>query len=385
MYILLAWIIHGFSFLIPKNKKLWVVMGWRKNKQGELFGDNAKYFYLHVSQNVKDVKIIWIGQDNRICEALNKRSYLAYNIHSLKGIWSSLRAGYTIIDANLRLKNWQYCGGSRIVQLWHGKSLKKTGYESPYAMGRYNRFTSPHLYNKYFLFTTASKFLGDFHVLGFRLNPDDVVITGLPRYDIFFKAIKDSDIDLDSELENKLRRLKNSGYKKIVFYAPTFRPDGSDPLKGADLYLLNNTLTKKNYYCIISLHPKFTLKDWHPRELFSNIYFANVGADIYPLMRNFDLLITDYSSLALDFLLINVPHILYIYDLESFKKGMGIHQEIAEVMPGPKVEKFTDLLELIESNGCEWNKNYDKAKDLFFAYQDGNSSRRIADILNDSQ
>src|SRR3989339_266603 len=378
---ILAWLVYGLSFVFPREKKLWVVMGWRMSKHRELFGDNAKYFFLYVANNLpKDIKVVWIGRDNDICQILRQRGYQAYNLFSLAGVWTSLRAGYTIVDANIRLENWQYSGGSRLIQLWHGKSLKKMGHNSPYAMGRYKKFSSPNLFRKFYLLTAASKFLGDFNVSGFRINPDDLVVTGLPRYDVLFESVKDSDIDIDLGLKDKLERLKKE-YKKIVFYAPTFRPDGSNPLVGVDLNSLNSVLAEANYYCLISLHPKFANKDWQPKEKFSHLDFVETGFDLYPLMNKFDLLITDYSSLALDFLLVKVPAILYIYDLESFEKGMGIHQEIADALPGPRVENFDRLLEVLKGDTYNWSEQHDQARNTFFTYQDNKSAQRITNIL----
>lgn len=381
IYAIFSWIIYAISFFFPRDKKLWIVMGWRRKKERELFGDNAKYFFLYASNNLdKDIKVVWIGRDERICQILRKRGYIAHSINSIKGIMYSLKAGYTIVDANLRLENWKYSGGSRLVQLWHGKSLKKMGHDSPYAMGKYKRFSSPNLFRKFYLLAAASKFLGKFNVSGFRMKEEDLVVSGLPRYDVMFDDIKDSDIDVDYRLKYKIDYLKTK-YKKIVFYGPTFRPDGSNPLEEADLRILNQTLFDKDYYCFISLHPKFATKDWQPKEKFTNISFIDVLYDIYPIMNKFDLLITDYSSLALDFLLVNVPSILYIYDLDSFKKGMGIHQEIAEAMPGPRVESFDKLLEVLGGDSYIWNDKHREARDKFFTFQDGNSSKRIFDLL----
>lgn len=378
---LLIWFVYGLSFLVPKNKKIWVVMGWRRDKNGEVLGDNAKYFFLYASQNLKNIKVIWIAQDDRVCSVLRDFGYNSFSIRSLKGVWTSLRAGYTIVDANLRLENWVYSGNSRIVQLWHGKSLKKMGQNSPYAMGKYSRFFHPYLFCRFYCLISASRFLGEFNVSGFRMSSEDLLPIGLPRYDVLFSEIKDSDIDIDQEFKKKLESLKLVGYNKIIFYAPTFRPDGSNPLAGADLGSLNQVLLEKNSYCLVSMHPKFATKDWQPKEKFSNLEFVNAGPDIYPLIRQFDLLISDYSSLILDFLLVNIPSILYIYDLESFNKGMGIHKEIAGAVPGPRVENFESLIETLKGDSYIWTNVHDRARDLFFTFQDANSAQRITNAI----
>ncbi len=329
---------------------------------------------------MKYIKSIWLGRDDKICQVLRQRGYQALNIHSLKGIVASLRAGYTIIDANMRLENWRYSGGSRVVQLWHGKSLKKMGFNSPYVFNR-NKMSLPNLFRKFYCLIAASQFLGDFLVSGFKLPKDDLIITGLPRYDVLFDKIKDSDIDVEKDLMEKLSRAKALGYEKIIFYAPTFRPDGSSPLEPVDFKALNEVLAKHNYYMIVSLHPKFSTKSWQPNDTFSHLDFVETGYDLYPILNQFDLLITDYSSLALDVLLVNVPSILFVYDLEKFKQEMGIHQEIWEQMPGPRVFTFPELLETLDKGLFEWTDKHTQARDIFFTFQDADASPRIAKAL----
>jgi len=383
--IVIAWVVYFLSYLILRDKKIWVVMGWRKDKNRELFGDNAKYFFLYATQNLKKqgIRVIWMGKDDLICRVLRDRGYEAYNIDTFKGAWFSLRAFYTIIDANFLLKNWQYSGGTRVIQLWHGKSVKKMGFNSPYGLGRYKKkLIAPNLFCKFYCLIAASKLLGNFLVSGFKIKEDDLVITGLPRYDALFNDIENADIDIDKVLSQKLSDCKSANYEKIVLYAPTFRPDGTNPISVVNFEDLNKVLARKNYYCLVSLHPKFATKSWQPQEKYSHIDFVASGFDLYPLLNQFDLLITDYSSLALDFLLVKVPAIMFVYDLEKYKKAMGIHEELWDLMPGPRVTSFAELLAIIDNNDSyQWSDKHTIARDTFFSFQDANSAQRVVKLL----
>ena len=114
----ISWVVYLVSFLAPRNKRLWVFVGWHKSRERETFADNSKYLFLHVANTRKDVRAIWMAEDDKMRDILRSKGYESYNIHSLAGAYHSLRAGYTIIDALMRLPNWRYSGRSKTIQLW---------------------------------------------------------------------------------------------------------------------------------------------------------------------------------------------------------------------------------------------------------------------------
>jgi CDP-glycerol glycerophosphotransferase len=138
-------IVRIFSYLFPRNKNTWVFIGWHKNTDGEIFADNSKYLFLYASQQ-KEVKAIWIGKDKKISRELQKNGFSSYYLKTFAGIYYSLIAKYTIIDGLMQPENWMLAGNSKIIQLWHGKGMKKTGYDTPYSLPKYNRFLFPHLF-----------------------------------------------------------------------------------------------------------------------------------------------------------------------------------------------------------------------------------------------
>ena len=282
----------------------------------------------------------------------------------------------------MRLQNWRYSGNSQVVQLWHGKGPKKIGYNSPYSLSGYNKFTTPNLFKKFDYFIAASDYTSDLVASSFRIRKEKILVSGLPKYDVLFNDIPGADIDINQDLKNKIEETKSLNFNKIIFYAPTFRPDGANPLLHLKLAELNNFLIKKNYFLIGSLHPKFSMQNWAPKDRFSNIYFTESGYDIYPLLKNFDLLITDYSSLAVDVLLIDKPTIFFVYDIEKYKKEMGLHEDFWNLLPGPRANTFEELLSALDLDADNRKEERNQARDILFAFKSGGASKRIIEKLN---
>ncbi len=66
-----------------------------------MFADNSKYFFLHVHEAHKNIRIVWLARDRALATILTEAGYEAYCIHSIKGVFYALKAQYTIIDAYL--------------------------------------------------------------------------------------------------------------------------------------------------------------------------------------------------------------------------------------------------------------------------------------------
>ncbi len=376
--LILSWMLFFFSYLIPRSSKIVVFNGWHSNFEREIFADNSKYFFLYLSHNRPDIKTVWIGMEKKLPLILQKQGYKSYSISSAKGIYYSLRAKYTITDAFMKLSHWRYSGGSKVIQLWHGKGMKKTGHDSPYSLQRYNKFLFPNLFQKYHGLISSSNYTAQLMSRIFQIPREKIVATGLPRNDIFFGPIPGSEIDENKSLQKAIQEAKQSCSKKIILYAPTFRPDGSFPVQQLNLDKLEEFLKNQNMHFIISLHPKFARKDI-PKSLVSyhHITFVDSGYDSYSLLPSIDILITDYSSLYIDFLLLDKPLIFFVYDLEKYKKEMGLYEDFEDLTPGPHPKSFEKLLEVLKEQTDTYKKERDRVKKVLFQYPSGNASERI--------
>ena len=109
---------------------------------------------------------------------------------------------------------------------------------------------------------------------------------------------------------------------KFILYAPTWRLNKKflpiQKLKGFSFYKFNNFLKSKNYYLLINTHLNDNIKFKNYSNI--NLIKKNSLFDIYSLLPEIDLLITDYSSIASDYLLLERKIIHLLPDHEEYTK-----------------------------------------------------------------
>ena len=107
----------------------------------------------------------------------------------------------------------------------------------------------------------------------------------------------------------------------------------------------------------------------------------DINQDIYSVINNFDLLITDYSSIYFDYLLSDNPIIFAPFDYDHFIGNQReFYYDYDEVTPGPKCKNWDEVLEWIvkfKDNSMLYSAERKNIKDKFHKYQDGNSCKRV--------
>lgn len=203
----------------------------------------------------------------------------------------------------------------------------------------------------------------------------EVFECGIPRNDIYFH-ISDS---LKSEILSKYH-LKAG--MKYVLYAPTFRDSGN-----LDVYNLNaeallqslRNKTGEEWCLIVRLHPN--IKD--KASLFNysqHIINGSKFPEAQELCVISDLLITDYSSIMLDFMLMKKPFLLYTPDVEKYKEERGLRPIFYSM---PHYPNNASLIHAVNEFDYEkylpWLDKFMK-KD-YVSFDDGNASKRIVDRI----
>ena len=379
--------VYWLSFLIPRDKKIWVF----GCSFGKRFAENPRYLYLYISQNTSEqIRPIWISKSKEIVEFLNKNNYEAYYILSWKGIWACLRSKVYVFDNYSKDINFWLSGGATKVNLWHGSGNKKTNYDNKFDKIRhpnnlYEVWTSfprrlsdekPHHYT-----LATSEAMSSIFVSAFKTDSKHIIIDGYPRNDILFDeciiknlvTIKENDL-LDIIYKKKREQIK------IIAYMPTFRDSEEELLQILQLDELNKFLGINRLFLIIKLHPKSKIKNKLVNLKYTNIILADAEIDVYSFLKEVDLLITDYSSVYTDYLLLDRPVIAFHYDWELYNQNTrDSYIEHDVYMPEVKVQNMYELegaiLELLNVDLCK--KDRISTRNRMFRYQDGNASKRI--------
>jgi cps6D len=160
--------------------------------------------------------------------------------------------------------------------------------------------------------------------------------------------------------------------KKVILYAPTYRERGPISLPFNPARLLSHL--NNEYVIITKLHYLNSLQ----RE-YKNVIDCTSTADLADLMKMADILISDYSSLVLDFAVLNKPIILFQYDSYDYMRQRGVYFDFEEYLPARQViDREIDLYRL------DWNSldsDNNKLVQTFYPLEDGHSTKRIADVL----
>jgi CDP-glycerol glycerophosphotransferase (TagB/SpsB family) len=106
---------------------------------------------------------------------------------------------------------------------------------------------------------------------------------------------------------------------------------------------------------------------------------------IYTALSAFDALITDISSVWIDYLLLNRPIVFAFPDIEDYRANRGIVLEPYSVwVPGPLVTTIDELLEQLDRIASGWDDYKDErllALRRHHSYSDASSAERVLDFL----
>lgn len=374
--------------LLPINKKLVVL------ESEEDLSDNAYALYDYMCKNgfLKKYRVVWLV-DN--VEAASKK--VAENTKCVKKFPNKLEimrsyylatCGWYIFDhcnvmAQLKKKSEQ-----KLIYLSHG-----WGYKAAKGIELKKNVTRPD-------YITATGELSAIGLADYWNEPiDKILITGYPRIDYLYEF----NDDVTKQINDKWGFNK---YKKVIFWMPTFRQSKSSWL--SENYISNQTglpifetlellqkfsdfLTTRGILLVFKLHhlqaelPVFNRK-------FSNIIIVRdtdlyiMGIQLYQVLRFADAIISDYSSITIDYMVMNRPLIYTLDDYASYDKSRGLYPPNAiDYMPGYHVYNVVELEDSIKEICCEEKDRFElerkKISKRYHEYFDGNSAKRILKYL----
>lgn len=334
----------------------------------------AIYSNLRKRPEFKDFKFVWVIQNGIKTPAsiLRKKNVIVVIRNSDAYLRYLASAKYLI--NNVSFPNYFLRKeGQKYLNTWHGTPMKylgkdiKDSYLSHANVAR-NLLQATHIIsqNRY----TNNILLERYDVLG--LSDAIIAETGYPRTDITLNATKE-------ELLAIKKRLNISSEDKVVLYAPTWRGvHGKASFDTTRLLDDLKAMSQSGYKIIFRGH--------HMMEsLIANTKIPAIVApgdiDTNLLISVADLLITDYSSIAFDYLALKRPILFYTYDIEDYKLERGLYIP-PENFPGRICHEQSELSEAIIlaiELGFD-QKNIEKF-DYFVPYEDGNSSSRVIDMF----
>lgn len=407
--------LYGLSFITPRDKHIWLF----GSTFGRRFTDNPRYLYMYVNhfskvrfgekagkkngkepstleEKLENIRPIWISHNKDVIRDLNEAGFEAYYYHSFKGLFYALRAGFYIFDNYSKDINFWQSGGATKVNLWHG-----TGNKPSNAQNKFD--TVRHPQNAWEKFKTFPRRISDEKPSHYIMEPDAGTAVsrifgvdvshiihggGFPRNDAMLSIANNTEkkdyfyayiTDLEKTLTDRLKELQKD--HKIIAYLPTFSKSEDMLFEVIDLEKMNAYFKEHHYVFVAKPHPKSKIKAEFEKLDCSNIVNVPSDVDVYAFIPYADMLVTDYSSIYTDYLLLDRPVVAFQFDRDIYEKnsrGFAVNQD--EYMPERVAKTGDELTEAItdvfaDDKSREIRK---KTRDKKFECNDDRSCERIA-------
>lgn len=367
-------LLSAFNKVVPKNPKKIVFysnMGFR---------DNAKAIYdALVSRDCSKYEIICAVNDYEDFATLPHPENVQF-VSPGAGVKHFFTAKYFFFSfGKYPIKPSK---NQVVINTTHGSPLKKIG-----------NYLDDKDYNFFTYVLAASDFFAPIIQKSFGCREEQVKVCGHPRNDALF--VKNDALG-QLGFEEK--------YHKVILWMPTFRQSdflGQDDIAAADgtglpilsnrndMERVNERLKEKNCLMIAKIHPAQDLslidtESCSNIKIVTNARMQATQCNLYELLSHADALITDYSSVYFDYLLLNRPIGFTVDDIEEYMNNRGfVVDDPYEIMPGAFIntpEEFLRFVDDLLDGRDEFKEKRTKVNDLVNQYHDGRDCERVLKI-----
>ncbi|MFM5867649.1 CDP-glycerol glycerophosphotransferase family protein [Aeromonas caviae] len=375
LWLVMQAVLSLFSVVLPLKKNRIIFNSTGNNN----YNFNSRFLFEYmVGRDKGEREVLFVINDKEKRGELIKSGVTGViNANSIAGIFLCLTAKVWVcstiespVFSLIRKKN-------RIVyHLGHGIPLKNIGLAENNIsflrrVNRYIRlrlFTHVTCYSELFMPVLSNAFKNKLAVY---------LELGQPRNDLLVKSVNPhSDI---------LPVPTGGGVNKIL-YSPTWRPYAETqffPFADMCVKTLHDFLEKTNSIIYLRPHPYYsaiideTLYA-SPRVIYLG---CDVVTDITPNLDCFNILVTDYSSIFLDFYAFDNKAVIFVpYDLDKYEGLVGFSVPYEMLTKGEHVYSLSGFLKSIEMAMDNSGDNYDNIRRLLNIKSDGNCLEHFLEI-----
>jgi len=363
----------------PKHANWWAfpVCAYTHN-----FSGNERAIFEQVKNDPSIRKVVLTRSKDIVVDGVNVD---VVPLESPEGQYLLMRSGVILIRHSVAL-NAVYpvsAGLHNIIQLWHGVPFKRIAYVSEDfkhalagAAREHAQYRAVIASSKVDSLAMAAAF--------FPLTSQQVWNTGLPRNDFILQDEQDLAPDLAAELA-KLRSLVAG--RRLVLFMPTFRnsqDQGHYRFDDHEVEWLSEWLETNN--CVLGLreHMADSAQVYGSQLAHLPMLDLSDAEFVHPemLYRIAEVLITDYSSAFVDYMLTGKAAVSFAFDLELYEVERGSFYELDQVFPGPIAKDFGELREALTGifDGANVS-DFSLQRSLLHDYVDANSSTRVVERI----
>jgi CDP-glycerol glycerophosphotransferase (TagB/SpsB family) len=389
------------AFFVPRVPWLWAF------GSGIGVGEGALEVARALRRDDPDARIVWLVSNDEEAELAVAEGFEAIPKHGRAGFWATLRAGQIIVTHGLGDVNRFGVFGGRVVNLIHGAPLKKLHLDSPVTTVVSGPAPVRALLRRMYaagtrqiaLYVAGSTTAAERLRSAYRVDPGRVRVLGDPRDDLVCEQAENPRVSFAAR--TRVRELlglpaepESAASEALVLYAPTWRDGDPDPAEptpeearailatletiGARLLIRSHPLGTGAYEALVKAANDYGSAD---RVKFLG---GDLVRDITPLLGAFDAIITDYSSIAVDFSLLGRPIVWFAPDLEQYARSRGLYEPLEVTAVGRVQPDWEQTLERLASvlrpgslqrRGAEADAQ--ALAERFHAHPEGGAARRV--------
>lgn len=373
---------------VPRRRNRWIFGSY-----SNAFNDNSKYLYIHVVENHPEIDAIWITGNPHVRDTIRAAGGKAFLRWSLEGFVACLTGRYWFFSAYVADINYYCSCNATLVNLWHGIPLKKIEFDiecGPLA-DRFQRSSFierraiwPSIFRRPdYVLSTSARVSQESFTSAFRIEPQQCLNVGYPRTDGFFKSSRERLNSITRWDPPATRALidKISRYSRCLIYMPTWRDANPNFIasSGWDFPTLNEALKQQNMLLMLKLHVATPQRVLQQAANLSNIHLMQSTEDAYSVLPLTSGLITDYSSILFDYLLLDKPIYYYPFDRKEYESdSRGLYHAYESCTAGRHIKS---PMELADPRLAEDTHSYAAARramrESFFDHSDALASERI--------
>lgn len=387
-------ILRPINYLIPVKKKHWVFGA----DYGNMYREGSKYLLEYMLKEHPDYNCTFITRNKEVIKELKAKGIPVEHNYSWKGIYKCTIADVVFTTQVIGDIYFTYKKRNRLyLYLLHGQPFKCAAHMLPQSY--FESIKNPNGLWLKSIFNKFKRWAGLYWGVGYKFRDVSflsatseftasllskehekcikIEILGMPRNDALFQKERMKSEHWISGIEGK----------RIITYMPTHRKYGKGEL--APIPFLNNPqaqiwMRENNIVLLIKQHPNMIKKT--PEIVKSDVIIdiSRERLDPQVVIYHSDVLITDYSSVWMDYLLLRRPLLFYFYD-DFETEDAGCYYNLRNEFPHNYCEKELDLFGKIQMATKNPEKLTPTFKEVskFHKYLDGNSCQRYYDeIIN---
>ena len=193
----------------------------------------------------------------------------------------------------------------------------------------------------------------------------------------------DGEYEKKDEILSEFPALKD---KKVILYTPTYRSKGDKELFLSLVKSLRENIDYEKNALIVKLHPvdysMFVIDSRNNGHVYDPADKSITITDAFSaeeLLSVADCVVTDYSSVAFDAGLLELPIYFYVYDIDEYKENTGLNIDLEA-----EYSKYTsrDIQKLVSMIADDYDIDYmKKFIEKYISCYDGKCTDRLSTFI----